>query len=338
MERALAPTTTRKYGSGVGHFVDFMGEHGVSEPFEVPITAMFIIGFIVWAVAMKHFAVSTVKGWRAGVRSFFLEIGADLQAFQSPMIARVLRGLEKTYKIARRIPKLPITTTLLHKYLHSSPPISILEITFFAIACVGVYGIFRAADLVDRGEAYSLLLRSDVTWIGDDASIYLKGSKHDYFNRGEPVRLHDIPFLTSPVRWLKLAYRLAVNKLPGAPLFQNPDGTAISYDQLKEYLKSFAIAVEMPAELVDTQSLRIGGAASLATLRVPAYIIRAMGRWKSMSYQLYTRMTEDSTRRAFHDMGALGAKQGAPFGSLTPEQACKVCFANIGQEFNLPDQ
>jgi hypothetical protein len=50
---------------------------------------------------------------------------------------------------------------------------------------------------------------------------------------------------------------------------------------------------------------------TLTALRVPTYTLKAMGRWKSLSYQLYTQLMEGSTQRAFNDTWASSVKAHA---------------------------
>jgi hypothetical protein len=277
--------TSTPYARGQEKFQEFAELHGVSEPFLEPITPMMLLGFMVWVVHVQSLAVSTAVRWKTAVRSLCVDLGTDITSFSSPLVRRALRGLKKAFPAARRPPKLPITTALLYQFLCVAHITTPLEMTLFAVACVGVYGMFRASDLVYRGPDYVLLLRSDVAWVGRDARILLRGSKHDYFHRGEYVRLYHTRFRTSPVLWLKAAFRLAPDKAPGAPLFQNPDGSPITYYQLQAFLKRLATAIGVLEAGVTTRSLRIGGATTLAALRVPVYTLKAMGRWKSVSYQ-----------------------------------------------------
>jgi hypothetical protein len=319
-------------------FMVFAESHGVPNPYDYPLTAMMIVGFVVWIVSLGRYAVSTAKRWRASVRSMCVDLGLDIACFKSPLLRRVMKGLERKNPATKRPPKLPITTTILYKFLFVTSLADPLHCILFAIACVGVYGMFRASDLVDRGPKYTLLLRQDVTWSGPDALLNLRSSKHDYFDRGESVRLHSTRYATSPVHWLRRASRLAPNKDPGAPMFQNPDGSAISYKQLQDFLKWVASSVGLSPEGVSTRSMRIGGATTLAAMRVPVYTLKAMGRWKSLSYQLYTQLTEGATQRAFNEMGQFGEHPlSKPFGALSTDDACRLTLDSLPHAFQLSD-
>jgi hypothetical protein len=317
-------------------FQVFAETHGVPDPFDRPLTVMMIVGFVVWIVSLGGWAVSTAKRWKTAVRSMCVDLGLDVNPFKSPLLRRVLRGLERKHPSKKRPPKLPITTTILHRFLLLVIMVEPHEFVMFAVACVGVYGMFRASDLVYRGSTYTLLERRDVTWSGRDALLNLRSSKHDYFDRGEAVRLHSNNFATSPVHWLWRAFNLAPNKASNAPMFQNMDGSPITYKQLQSFLERIARAVGLSPRGVSTRSLRIGGATTLAAIRVPVYTLKAMGRWKSLSYQLYTQLTEGATQRAFDEMGQLGQlPSSTPFGHLSTNEACRLTFDSIPAAFQL---
>jgi hypothetical protein len=283
-----------------------------------------IAGFLVWEVSIMKYQVSTVRQWKAGVRSLCVDLGVDVSSFKAPIVRRVLRGLARKFKGKKRVPKLPITTAILERFLDQGTMTTVAELILFAVACVGVYGMFRAADIVFRTEDYILLLRSDVTWMIRKAAIGLRGSKHDYFHQGECVWIHDIPYKTSPFHWLSVAFRCAPDQSPHAALFQKADGSPVTYQDLQNFLKRMAQDVGLPPKNVTTRSLRIGGATTLAALEKPEYTLKTMGRWRSVSYQLYTQLTEEVTRRSFMEMGEFGQRRSVAmsndfFGGLSSQ-------------------
>jgi hypothetical protein len=327
-----------RYARGQEKFREFARSHGVQRPFEGPITAHVIVGFLVWEVSIQGFQVSTVRQWKAGVRSLFVDQGMDVASFKAPMVRRIMRGLSRKFKGTKRAPKLPITTAILERFLDQGTMTTIVELIMFAAACVGVYGMFRAADIVFRGDDYILLVRSDITWMTKKAAIELRGSKHDYFHTGESVWIHDIPYKTSPFHWLKLAFQCAPDQSLEAALFQHADGSPITYLDLQRFLKRMARDVGIPPKNIATRSLKIGGATTLAALEKPEYTLKTMGRWKSMSYQLYTHLSQEVTRNAFMEMGQFGRQQANArsndfFGGLTAAEACEITIDNAAQKF-----
>jgi hypothetical protein len=57
-----------------------------------------------------------------------------------------------------------------------------------------------------------------------------------------------------------------------------------------KFLRSKIAACNLDPKNFGTQSLRIGGATSLAALGYPDSTIKAIGRWNSACYQLYIRL------------------------------------------------
>ena len=58
-------------------------------------------------------------------------------------------------------------------------------------------------------------------------------------------------------------------------------------------LKKMAVAYGLDPRRVSSHSLRIGGASALAAAGVPDYVIRDMGRWKSLAFLTYIRKSTE---------------------------------------------
>ena len=64
----------------------------------------------------------------------------------------------------------------------------------------------------------------------------------------------------------------------------------------------WGIFVYMPAEQFGTHSLRIGSTTSVAEVRIPIKIIKAMGRWTSDCYRRYIRTPHRTLRHMTHNL------------------------------------
>jgi hypothetical protein len=62
--------------------------------------------------------------------------------------------------------------------------------------------------------------------------------------------------------------------------------------------------IGMPPFEYGTHSLRIGAATTLAILGFPSHFIQVIGRWKSLSYQLYVRLGERERKQALARMAS----------------------------------
>ena len=76
---------------------------------------------------------------------------------------------------------------------------------------------------------------------------------------------------------------------PGA-LFQWQDGTPLSKTQFVEAVRQALTAAHHPGQDYAGHSFRNGAATMAAMAGLKDSIIQTLGRWKSVSYQLYIRM------------------------------------------------
>ena len=92
-------------------------------------------------------------------------------------------------------------------------------------------------------------------------------------------------------------------------------------------LTKLAVRLHLDPKRFKLHGLRIGGATTLAILGFPAHVIKTIGRWKSLSYQLYTRTSPDQIRSAFHAVGATSQYKARShwFGGLVGEQSYAAC-------------
>ena len=75
---------------------------------------------------------------------------------------------------------------------------------------------------------------------------------------------------------------------------------------------------------VGMHSLRIGGATSLAMLGVSPEVIRVIGRWKSLCYQLYVRVSTATLKATAHTLAKASRSRPGAFGPMTLSQAQAV--------------
>lgn len=107
-------------------------------------------------------------------------------------------------------------------------------------------------------------------------------------------------------------------------MFQNDDGSLFTYKQLHDGIQRLAVAAGLDPKSFRTHSCRIGGATTLAILGFPAHIIKQIGRWRSISYQLYTKASDAQLREVSRVMGREAGEGRNMFGELRVERACRV--------------
>lgn len=110
-------------------------------------------------------------------------------------------------------------------------------------------------------------------------------------------------------------------------MFQNWDGSPFLYGSLHRGLKRFVALLGLDQRRYGSHSLRAGGATTLAVLGFPPYLIQAMGRWKTLAYQLYISIPDSELRRASSAMGGVAGSH--LFGGLHPDRASLVSLDNV---------
>jgi hypothetical protein len=105
-----------------------------------------------------------------------------------------------------------------------------------------------------------------------------------------------------------------------APFFSYRDLWALSYEQMNDAVKDVLRKMGFSKEVIKrftTHSLRIGGASALANRNVPDYMIQRLGRWKSLAFLDYLRMSVEGFARAMSVITDVS--------SLTISDVLKMC-------------
>ena len=201
-----------------------------------------------------------------------------------------------------------------------------------AAMATAVYGLFRAGEITIKGDKHHMLTRGDVIWHPASADIRLRQSKTDYLRKGVTVHLFRNNSPTCPFPLLKVAWDAATDRLPSAALFQDGEGSPLRYTELLAAVKRAAAACKIHVGYVGTHSLRMGGATSLAIVGTPEYLIKIMGRFRSLSYQKYIRLNSDQLRRASFSM-ASQARLADPFGGISLDSAARLGIDDLDITF-----
>jgi hypothetical protein len=297
-----------------------------------PPSGPMLIGFVTWLFCLQELSYATCKKYLSSVRSGCVDVGADLSGFKSPRLERVMRAIRKLDRGARRAPRLPITVWILDKiFARMGHDQSLQWCMAKAAMAIGVYGLMRAGSFVHKSVEANILMRGDVTWSSDRATIHLRQSKTDIYRRGVDVHIFKTGGTTCPFAALKAAWNRAPDKSPQAALLQSSMGLPYTYATLMKEIRLHMDTLGYSSTSFGTHSLRIGGATTLALLGVPAHIIRTIGRWRSLSYQLYTRVDIPTLARTAGSMAKPLSTGGGthPFGGLSAKSASQISLDNI---------
>jgi hypothetical protein len=341
---ALALTTMTNYESAQKSYFGFAVGHGIRESEMFPPSEGTLIAFATYLFLMEGRTHGAIQRVLYATKSLCKFLGMSMAAFSSSQLELLLRSIKKKRGPKRRPKRMPITVPILAEMIEelASNARTRDPETKSAALAIGVYGLMRAGEftykkLKDR-EGY-ILRRADVCWHSHKVIITLRESKTDIFRQGVDISLFKNSSRTCPYRLLKRAWDGATDKRPSAPLLQNGDGSPFTYKALHSMMKSVCRALGYSGT-IGTHSLRIGGATTLAMLGYPAHVIRTMGRWKSISYQLYIRLMEADFVNVSNKFGSMArAGKGkvfspSAFGGISTDKAADVSFENIDTVFH----
>ena len=326
MMGALASSTLATYQTHEVAYLSFCKGHAVASPF--PLNDLVLCGFLTFYYRNNrpYSAISTAV---AAIRNLARMLGHDASAVHSIRLAVLRRSLKRHCKRrAKRPQRIPITVWVLRDLL--SQGVDQPWPVFFALCVVGVFGLFRGGEIAFKGGKAPLLRRADVLWLEDRVVIRLRESKTDVDRTGVDITLFRISSSTlCPYAWLRKAWDAAPDQTPSAPLFQQQTGGAVSYKFMLSWVKEALVRLGVDSRLVGLHSFRIGGATTLAMLGVPAHLIKTLGRWESLCYQIYTVAADGSLQTAMSKMAAAAGQSVPLFGGLTASAAANLSSSSL---------
>lgn len=271
----------------------------------------FILAFITWLVVSRGVVHSTVKNYLAGVRSYFALFGAthlELEVFRHPRVKLLIRAVRRLSPTKTK-PRLPITIWILEilvKFLiqRNAPGDFVVAVA----ATLGFFGLLRASEFCARPGLHPGLVIHQLQWSvdGTKLTIHLDQSKTDIYREGVDILVFDIPNNASglcPVSLMRTLLAGRKDYCAADPVFLH-NNKPLSYSFFQKRLRDALSRCGFPAFDYGTHSLRIGAATTLAILGFPSHFIQSLGRWKSLSYQLYVRLGEREMRDAMRKMAS----------------------------------
>ena len=249
---------------GHGHaYFNFCAAHGIASPF--PPTPSSLIGWAVYDFKIRQLAASSDKQYVTSTKSVCRILDIESSAFSSFQLHYVPRGMAKI--CPRRFitsPRLPITIWLLAAMFEKmATPLTRLMRTIKAALSSGVYGMLRSAEFLAKGINPCPLARADLKWCSQVVEVRLRFTKGDIYHTGVVVKLFKNGSATCPYTLLKEAWDTAPFKSSSSPVFQNDDGSALSYKTVQEVLSLLAVALGLDPDTFKLHGLRIGGATTL---------------------------------------------------------------------------
>jgi hypothetical protein len=269
--------------------------------------------FMAWLYEQpKIKAFSTLQRYLYAVRATYLDNALPDPIANSPRLHRHLRGFKRMMKKPRSRPRHPITAPLLRAML-SSPEFdfegSADDRVFRAMCVLALFGLLRCAeftvhkasipDNLDEGTWRSTKEFPKVSHLFPHQSIvnlmsfYIPASKTDPFGFGATIN-----YANSSDRVLDPAKILAeyfIERSAAAasddPLFPMPNGDPYTRARFLTRVRDSLKAINLQPKGYSGHSFRKGGCQSLRDAGVSDSDIRAMGRWSSWCFVLYSKLS-----------------------------------------------
>ena len=249
----------------------------------LPVTQQNALRFVAHCSA-AGLAVSSIKVYLAGLRSWSIDMGLPVPELYTPPMVQALRGLDRRYSPAQAP---PLLYHHLLKFAHIIP-FNRENIMALAAMSLAYFACLRPSEyLVTRGTARPPR-RSDVTFSPDFSSLDFRVVSSKTRQKGFVVHLGCVNSPVCPVCLIIYIFR-AFPAPPSSHLFLTSTNQPISYAHLSNTLHSFlSLAGVHPAPFT-LHSLRSGSATTAAAVGFSQEQIQKLGRWTSDCYRRYIR-------------------------------------------------
>lgn len=273
-------------------------------------TESLILAFVNYLFFIRNLSHSTCKSYTASLKSWFTLTGAPtLRFFNNGRLRSSFKAIKKLCP-SKTGNRLPIHLWLLRKICASLYAGNADDIMFADMFTVAFFGFLRSAELTGHAfdEFQNYLTFANVSFHDSLGFVELSidGSKTDVFREGTLIKLFrsSQTSVICPVKAMQRRFRTRPRAATGSTaVFTMRSGRPVSYKLFQEKLKATIRKLGYNPKEYSTHSFRIGAATTMAILGFPAHQIKAMGRWKSLAFQLYARL-DDSTLRKISSLMA----------------------------------
>ena len=282
--QAIDNTTSKTYGSALNSFLNFVKLHNLPLEPTPDILSLFTV------YMAHHINPKSVASYLSGISQQLEPYFPDVRkARSSPLVTRTLQGClrAKSKPISR---KRALTLADLHTVLVHYESSSLHDdLLFIAMLLTGFFALMRLGELAypdDRSiqDFRKVTKRSSVQLSDDQYSFHLPGHKADRFFEGNLVIVRKQQAQHNPLHHFH-QYLLSRDRiLPfSSPLWLTEAGEIPTRSFFIHRLRLFF------GSDVGGQSMRAGGATSLAEHGTPPSLIQSIGRWASTAFQIYVR-------------------------------------------------
>lgn len=240
----------------------------------------------------------TAKLYLAAIKNFYLEHNCPIETTQMLQLHRILKGFKRTSDIKRR-KREPITISILSQFCDLLKPAlseDLDTVMLWASFTLAFFGFLRVSEFTSPppGKAGPSLSVHDVSFIPNienptSITVQIKQSKTDPFREGTSLTIAKSKSHVCAVEALR-EYLLQRNPENGQePLFTLKTGEALTRTVVNSNLRSLLLCLGYKEKHYAPHSFRIGAATTAAAAKLPPWLIKTLGRWRSDCYEIYIR-------------------------------------------------
>ena len=283
--QAIDKSTLKSYSSALNSYLNFVRIHDLPvEP--TPDTLSF------YTVYMCHHIVpDSVSSYLSGLcqqlEPYFPNIRA---ARHTPLVERTLKGCRRLRGVATKRKRALtfsdlelVVNTLQNSHSHD-------DLLFIAMLLTGFFALMRLGELSFPNDRQlqnwrKVTKRSSVKLTDDQFEFHLPSHKADpFFERNHIIVKRQQYCNIDPLSFFRTYLHSRDNLFPlASPLWVTSKGTVPTRSFFMSRMKRFF------DKDVGGQSMRAGGATSLAEHGIPPSLIQFLGRWSSDAFLIYIR-------------------------------------------------
>ena len=249
----------------------------------LPVTQPNALRFVTHCAA-SGLAVSSIKVYLAGLRSWSIDMGLPVPEIYSPSMVQALRGLDRQHA-PNQAPPLMYNHLLMFARLIPYNRDNLMALAAMSLA---YFACLRPSEYLSTKGTARPPIRSDVTFAHDFSSFDFRVVSSKTKQRGFLVHVGCVNSPVCPVCMIR-AIIARFPAPPSTPLFLTATNTPISYAHLSNTLHSFLSMAGVHPAPFTLHSLRSGSATTAAAVGFTEQQIQRLGRWTSDCYRRYIR-------------------------------------------------
>ena len=303
--RGLAQSTRKNYETPRQRFITFCALSGFRHPSGscFPATERWLIEWI-FSLASRV-KVKTIKLYLCGLKSYHVDLGFQVSAFQDDRLERVIRGIKREHAEPERWERSPLRRDCLLRILRQLQHPTYCDTTLRAAFTLAFAGFLRVGEFtycktdLDLGPNFRnwFLTKSSIRISADGSymSVNLPSSKTDPFRHGVEIIIAASRDEACPVRAMQEFFRADRHRQSLDPLFtaDHSHRLPFSWEYVVNQLRRLATKAGLGAGAWNGHSFRRGAATWAAEVGLSERQIQALGRWSSAAYRTYIETSRE---------------------------------------------